>query len=123
MTTTPEQAALAQRILDQCLSLLDDMNAEKARDSLYDHPACQDRAGHGLEYRPAAIRYDQHGCGTGLQCEDCAAAASNRFAAIVGQFGYATCTRCERRFSAHEEFTTIERLAEAAGSTGSSSSP
>lgn len=103
-----ESERLAREIQELCLSLIDDLNAEAARDGLYDHPACQDVATHGREYHPATVRYDQHGCGAGFQCDDCAAAARDRFAAIVDQFGYATCTRCRQRFTGHAEFATVQ---------------
>lgn len=105
--STSEQVALAHQIQELALSIIDDLNAEAARDGLYDHPACQDIATHGREYRPATHRYDQHGCGVTLQCTDCATAASERFMAIIGQHGYVTCPRCSQRFTAHGEFVTM----------------
>lgn len=103
-------SAAAQRVMDLALSLIDDLNAEAARDRLHGHPACRDTATHGREYRPATHRYDEHGCGTGFQCADCLAAASDRFAAVVDHFGYVTCPRCGQRFTTHEEFATVGEL-------------
>lgn len=101
---TPEQAALARKIMDQILGLLDDMLIVEARTKLYDHPACGDNATHGLEYHAATIRYDQHGCGSGYQCNGCFEAAAARFANVVEQSGSARCWCCGQAFTAYESF-------------------
>ncbi|RBO87053.1 hypothetical protein [Nocardia puris] len=98
---------LAREILDKCLALIDNITAEQARDSLYDHPACNDTATHGLEYHPATIRYDQHGCTTGHQCDACVQAARDRFAVVVGHFGYATCPMCGETFTDYAGFVSL----------------
>ena len=100
----------AQRVMDLSLKLIDDLMAEKVRDSLYDHPACQDVATHGYTYRPAVYRYDEHGCGAGFQCWDCAAAAASRFGPVLQHFGYVTCRKCSRRFASYTEFVTVEEM-------------